>query len=350
MNFKTRSLVGNGSNVQLRYDFASDNTAGAAPEALNALIEANRGHCSSYGADELTARAGDILRQMFDADVEVYFVSSGTAANAICLAVICHSFEAVLAHEHSHVVLEETGAPMFFGHGLLLKGISGLGGRIDADALELAIDVSDSPHRQCASAISLSNATEYGTIYSPDHLRRLSAMATSRKLSVHIDGARLANAAAAGFNMKLLKELQVDCLVVGGTKSGMTPTEAIVVFNKALSRRFGARLKQSGQLTSKSRYLAAPWIGMLESGAWITLAGRANMMAKRLAEKMPFEVMHPVETNAVFVKMDRLHHQLLSKFGWIAFRMPDDSVRFMCSWATTEERIDELTTVLRQLK
>ena len=168
-------------------------------------------------------------------------------------------------------------------------------------------------------------------------------------LKVHLDGARLANAVAAGFDPTSLARLGVDVLVMGGTKAGSTPTEAIVLFDRALGRRFGARLKHAGQLISKARFLAAPWIGMLESGAWASRAAHANAMARRLAAAMPWPLAHPVEANAVFAHMPEADLARLRAAGWFVYRFIDGSVRFMGSWATTAESVDELAGVLNAI-
>jgi threonine aldolase len=332
-----------------RYDFASDNTAPAAPEAMEAVIAANAGFTSGYGTDQVSARAADAVRALLDTDAEVRFVASGTAANAIALGALCRPFEAVLAHEHAHVCTDETGAPGFFGHGLGLVGLPGASGRIASDALAGALDQPDVSHRQSPAALSLTNATEYGALYSQDQLAALIAPARAKGLAVHLDGARLANAAAAGFDLKAVARLGVDILVVGGTKAGMPPTEAVVIFDRALAGRFDARLKQAGQLPSKGRFYAAPFIGMLETGAFTARAAHANAMARRLAGAMPFPLAHPVEANAVFVHMDDQALVRLHAAGWFAYRFLDGSVRFMCSWAVTAEAVDDLAETLRSL-
>ena len=330
-----------------RYDFASDNTAGAAPEALNALLRANPGFQSAYGTDEVTHRAAVLVRELLDADADVRFMASGTAANALSLAALCRPFEAVLAHEHAHVCTDETGAPGFFGHGLGMIGLPGASGRIDPSELDRALEARDVSHRQSPAALSLTNATEYGTVYTPAELAELTGAARGAGLGVHLDGARLANAAAAGFNLRTLKDLGIDILVIGGTKAGMPPTEAVVLFDPDLSRRFDARLKQAGQLPSKSRYLAAPWIGMLESDGWRDRARHANRMARMLAELTPFRVRHPVQANAVFMEMDDGALERLHREGWFVHRFTDGSVRFMCSWATEQEAVEEIGAALR---
>ncbi len=335
--------------MSARYDFASDNVVGAMPEVMAALAEANAGAVSSYGTDAVSARAADLIRTLLDADAEVRFVASGTAANALTLAALAAPHEAVLCHEHSHVATDETGAPGFFGSGVGLTPLPGASGRIRLEALVRALAEPDVSHHQSAAALSLTNATEYGVVYSSAEMSALTGPAKAAGLKIHLDGARLSNAVAAGFDITWLASLGIDIAVLGGTKAGSTPTEAIVLFDRALARRFDARLKHAGQLVSKGRFLAAPWIGMLETGAWTTRAAHANAMAKRLAGLMPFPIAHPVEANAVFVTMDEPTLARLHASGWFVYRFIDGSVRFMCSWSTTAEMVDELGAALAAL-
>jgi len=332
-----------------RYDFASDNTAPAAPEAMEAIMAANTGFTSGYGTDAVSARAADLVRELLDADAEVRFVASGTAANAISLAALCRPFEAVLAHEHAHVCTDETGAPGLFGHGMGLIGLQGASGRIDPASLTGPLAAPDVSYRQPVAALSLTNATEYGTVYGAEALRALIDPVKAKGYGVHLDGARLANAAASGFDLKAIQGLGVDILVVGGTKAGMPPTEAVVIFDRAVARRFDARLKQGGQLPSKGRYYAAPFIGMLAGHALIRHASHANAMARKLAALMPFKVLHPVEANGVFVEMDDDRLSALHAQGWFVYRFLDGSVRFMCSWATTEAAVEEIAEALQAI-
>ena len=329
-----------------RYDFASDNVSGAMPEALEALARFNGGFAAGYGDDAVCAQAADFIRALLDADAEVRFVASGTAANALTLAMLAAPHEAVIAHEHSHIATDEAGAPGFFGSGLGIVTLGGMSGRIDGAELADWIGRPDQSHWQSPAAVSFTNATEFGALYGESDLARLIEPAKAAGLKIHIDGARLANAVAAGFDPKSLARLGVDVIVLGGTKAGSTPTEAIILLDKSLSPRFGARLKHGGQLISKARFLAAPWIGMLEGGAWSTRAAHANAMARRLAANIDFEVTHPVESNGVFIRMDEASHARLRDTGWFAYRFIDGSVRFMCSWATTPEAVDELTDAL----
>jgi len=335
--------------MSARYDFASDNTAPATPQAIEALVAANSGFAAAYGADDVTGQAADAIRDFLDADAEVRFVASGTAANSIALAAICRPFEAVLAHAHAHVRTDESGAPGLFGHGLGLIPLAGASGRIDPGALVQALAAPEVAHNQPPAALSLTQATEYGTVYTAAELAALVAPAQAQGCAVHLDGARLANAVAAGFDPKAIARLGVDIAVIGGTKAGMTPAEALVIFDRALVRRFDARLKQAGQLPSKGRFHAAPFLGMLPA-AMVAHAAHANAMARRLAALMPFPVLHPVEANGVFVEMDEAALERLHARGWFVHRFLDGSVRFMCSWAVTPEAVDKLGEDLRAIR
>ena len=316
---------------------------------MEALIAANTGFTSGYGTDTVTARAADAVRGLLDADADVRFVASGTAANAIACAALARPFEAVAAHRHAHICTDETGAPGFFGHGVGLVHLDGASGKIDPGSLKDALAAPDASYRQSPAALSITNATEYGTVYSVAEVAALTELAREKGLPVHLDGARLANAVASGFDVKALKSLNIDILVVGGTKAGAPLSEAIVLFDKGLSRRFDARLKQAGQLPSKGRFLAAPWIGMLEGGAWSTRAAHANAMAQRLKALMPFAVIHPVQGNALFVDMDEAALDRLRARGFFVYRFLDGTVRFMCSWATTEAAVDQLGEALKAI-
>ena len=176
-----------------RYDFASDNTAPATPEAMNAVVAANTGAASGYGSDPITRAGADAVRALLDTDAAVRFVASGTAANAISLAALCQPFEAVLCHEHAHVATDETGAPGFFGHGLGIIGLPGASGRIDPASLAAPLAAPDQPHWQAPAVLSVTNATEYGTVYSTSDLKALIDPVKARGYRVHFDGARLAN-------------------------------------------------------------------------------------------------------------------------------------------------------------
>jgi len=331
-----------------RYEFASDNTAGLAPEALQAVIAENTGFSAAYGRDDTTRKAADLLRALLDTDAEVHFVGSGTAANGVALSCLCRPFESVLAYEGAHIRTDEAGAPSFFGGGLALSGLPGRSGRVRASALEAALARPDGAHLQSPAALSLANATEYGAVYDADELTELVGLARKHGVRVHLDGARLANAVAAGFDPKRLSTLGLDVLVVGAAKAGGATSEAVVLFDRSLARRFDARLKQAGHLPAKSRFLTAPWLGLLTDNAWVRHAGHANEMARRLAAALPFRPIHPVQTNAVFIRPPDHVQLALRRRGWIAYPFPDGTIRLMCSWATTEEMIDELASDIKE--
>ena len=337
----------------MRYDFGSDNTAGMAPAAMDALVAANQGYARAYGADEITARAADEIRRRLDADAEIRFVFSGTAANAIALSMLAWPHEAVLAHHAAHVCTDETGAPGFFGQGLGLIGLPGPSGKIDPKALKAILAEPEVGHRQPPAALSLTQSTEYGTVYTEEELRHLIEPVKLKGCGVHMDGARLANAVAAGFDLTQIARLGVDILVFGGAKAGANCAEAIVMFDRSLARRIDNRLKQAGQTASKARYLAAPFLGLLETNAWEDGAAHANLMAQRLADGIltgsAFALAHPVEANAVFVRMPPEAHRRLNELGWACYRFDDGSVRFVCSWATTEDAVDELLAAIATL-
>lgn len=337
----------------MRYDFGSDNTAAMAPAAMQALIEANADYARAYGADDITARAKEQIRRRLDADAEIRFVFSGTAANAIALSMLAYPHEAVLAHHAAHVCTDETGAPGFFGQGLGLIGLPGLSGKIEKAALEAALEEPEVGHRQPPAALSLTQSTEYGTVYTEEELRHLIEPVKARGYGVHLDGARLANAAAAGFDLTQIARLGVDVLVFGGAKAGGLCTEAIVMFDKTLARRVDNRLKQAGQTASKGRFLAAPFLGLLETNAWEDGAAHANLMAARLAEgiatRSRFVLAHPVEANAVFVRMPAKAHARLNEMGWACYRFDDGSVRFVCSWQTDPAAVDEVVEAIEGL-
>jgi threonine aldolase len=336
-----------------RHDFYSDNTAGICPEALATFTAANQGFVASYGVDPITGQAADAIRALLDADAEVRFVSTGTAANAIACSALCPPSGAVLAFERAHIILHEAGAPGFFGKGLEIEPLAGTESRIGLAALDHALARPRGADERRPAALSLTNATEYGTVYDDAMLARLCRPAKDAGLGIHLDGARLANAVAAGFDPKTLAHAGVDIVVLGGSKAGAPFSEAIVLLNTALAEGFDDRLKRYGQLTSKMRLLAAPWLGLLDGGGddipWIAHARHANAMARRLAEGLPFAPNYPVETNTVFVTMSEAQEAALAARGWHFTRFEDGSVRFVCSWATTPDSVDALIADARAI-
>jgi len=331
-----------------RYQFASDNTAAICPEALAALQRANADEAPSYGDDRWTAWVCELVREMFETDCEVYFVFNGTAANALALAQLCQSFHSVICHEHSHIQTDECGAPEFFTKGSKLLVISGMGGKIDIEEAKAVIARQPELHSHKPRAISITQSTELGTVYRRDEIAAIGEFARRRGMFVHMDGARFANAIAS-LNCapkQITWQLGVDILCFGGTKNGVAAGELVIFFKKELSREFDYRLKQAGQLASKMRFLAAPWVGLLTGDVWLRNAQQANRAASRLAERLRTEakvdIVFPVEANAIFLRMnERLVRELHTR-GWHFYKFIEPDVyRFMCSWSVTEQDIED---------
>jgi threonine aldolase len=335
------------------YTFTSDNTSGACPEVMEAILRANTGKLPSYGEDTHTAEASDAFRCLFETDCDVYFVFTGTAANSLALASLCQSYHSVITHELAHVETDECGAPEFFSNGTKLLLTPGPLGKLDPDAVERTVTKRGDLHFPKPRALSLSCPTELGTVYRPAELQLLGEVARRHGLRFHMDGARFANAVASlgVAPAQLTWRAGVDVLSFGGTKLGSPVGEAVVFFNRALGEEFAYRCKQAGQLASKMRFLAAPWTALLRNGLWLEIAGRANALARRLEEALKaipgVDVLYPVDANAVFVQLPGHVHERLQRDGWKYYRFIGGGARFMCSWSTTERDVDELSAGIR---
>lgn len=339
------------------YTFASDNTAGMAPEALAALTAANAGHVPSYGDDEWTARAKRLIRDFFGADCEVFFVFNGTAANALALAQYCRSHHGIICHEVSHVDTDECGAPEFFTGGSKVIPVPGANGKLTPASVTPVFGRGHGIHYPKPGALSLTQATEWGTVYSPDEVRALAAVAKAHGLAVHMDGARFANAAAALAARGITPadftwRAGVDVVCLGGTKGGMNTTEAVVFFNREQAREFEYRVKQAGQLASKQRFAAAQWCGMLESGAWLRHAAHANAMAQKLASALRavpgLKLIVEPEANGIFVDLPPATVTALTARGWHFYKfIGEHGHRLMCSWATPAAAVERFVADLR---
>src|SRR5213080_2809726 len=293
-----------------RHEFASDNVAPICPEVWAALQEANLQYAPSYGEDRWTARVCDRIREIFETDCDVYFVFTGTAANALALAQVCQSFRSIICHQNAHIQTDECGAPEFFTGGSKLLLVDGGNGKIDIDQTKALLMRQNELHSHQPGVISIAQATEFGTVYTPDEIAAVAGLARAYQLFVHMDGARFANAVASlNCSPKTITwEVGVDVLCFGGTKNGTGAGELVIFFNKEVSREFDYRTKQAGQLGSKMRFLAASWMGLLTGDAWLRNAQHANDAARRVADRLrneaKTEVVIPVEANAVFARMD----------------------------------------------
>lgn len=336
--------------------FASDNYAGICPEAWEAMHRANRGYASSYGDDEWTAKACENIRQLFETDCDVFFVFNGTAANSLALASLCHSYHSIICHESSHVETDECGAAEFFSNGTKILLVGGGNGKVDLDQIEHTVKKRSDIHYPKPQAISVTQSTELGTLYTPDEIRAVGALAKSLDLKLHMDGSRFSNAVAALDvpPKELTWKAGVDVLCFGGTKNGMAVSEAVVFFDKELARDFDYRCKQAGQLASKMRFLSAPWTGMLESGAWLKNAAHANRCAALLESRVKdipgVTLKFPRQANALFLELPDDLPEKLRALGWKFYSfIGAGGARFLCSWETTETEIDSLAADISRL-
>lgn len=337
-------------------DFASDNTAGVAPEIMAAIQAANHGPASSYGADALTARLTALARDVFETELAIFPVVTGTAANGLALAAVSPPYGAIYCHETAHVLLEECGAPEFYSGGAKLIGLPGPAGRLTPTALETALAqaAESGVHHATPAAVSLTQATEWGTVYQPAAAAELGGLARAHGLRLHMDGARLANAIARlGCSPAAATwRAGVEVLSLGATKNGALAAEAVLVFDPALAKGMAERRKRAGHLLSKLRFVSAQLVAMLEEGRWLRYAAHANAMADRLAAGLLAlagpELVQPVEANELFVALPEpwiaaLHEQGFAFHRWGA--APGTAlpvVRLVTSFATRPEEVDAL--------
>lgn len=325
-------------------DFSSDTSAPAHPRVLEAIAEANSGMMSSYGGDELTRRLKDKLCSVFETDLLVLPVASGTASNALALSLICRSDEAIICHREAHIERDERGAPEFFTGGGKLMLVDGAHGKMDPETvLNICRSINRNfVHETPAAAISLSNLTECGTAYSTDEVAALTRISADAALWVHMDGARLANAlnstgaTPAGMTWKA----GIDILSLGLTKTGALGCELICLFGRARDKypELLARAKRGGHLPPKMRYLSAQALAMLDGDLWLQLADKANQNALELAGiltgQLKAEIRHPVGGNEVFATFPEPIQKHLFDAGLTAYPWTDGSIRFVCHWGS----------------
>src|SRR5437879_4980363 len=339
-----------------RYEFASDNTASICPEAWDALQEANADEAPSYGEDRWTARVCDLVLEIFETDCEVCFVFNGTAANALALAQLCQPFHSVICDEAAHMQTDECGAPEFFSGSKLLV-TRGANGKIDIGEAEAIVACQPELHSNRPRAISITQSTELGTVYTLEEIRAISEFARQRSLFIHMDGARFANAVASldCAPKEITWEAGVDVLCFGGTKNGVAAGELVIFFKKELAREFDYRVKQAGQLGSKMRFLAAPWLGLLTDGVWLKNAKHSNNLARMLADRLrneaKIDIVFPVEANAVFLRMNEHLVRELHGRGWdFYYFIEPDIYRVICSWSVTGRDIADFVAEVVALK
>ena len=339
---------------ELQQQFGSDNYAGICPEAWQAMEAANRGHATSYGDDPWTAKASNAFRNLFETECDVYLVFNGTAANSLALASLCQSYHSVICADQAHVETDECGAPEFFSNGSKLLVAASPEGKLTPDAIrELATKRRDI-HYPKSRAVTLTQSTETGRVYTLAELRAISEECRKLGLSLHMDGARFANACASlGCSPSEMSwKSGVDVLCFGGAKNGMAMGEAVLFFDRTLATDFDYRCKQAGQLASKMRFLSAPWVGMLESGAWLRNAEHANRCAQQFASQIAaipgLRLAQPVEANAVFVEAPEKVLNELHARGWSFYTFIGGAARFMFAWDSDLHRVDALSRDLRE--
>ena len=337
----------------LPQQFGSDNYAGICPEAWASMDEANRGFAPAYGDDIWTERAANAFRELFETDCDVFFVFNGTAANSLALASLCQSYHSVICADASHVETDECGAPEFFSNGSKLLVSHSIDGKMTPAGIhELATKRQDI-HYPKPRVVTITQSTEMGTVYSLEELRAISEASKRHGLSLHMDGARFANACArlGASPAEMTWKNGVDVLCFGGTKNGLAVGEAVLFFDHKLATDFDYRCKQAGQLASKMRYLSAPWVGMLESGAWLRNAEHANRCASYFAQQIEgiggVRLASAAEANAVFILASEQILNRLRERGWRFYTFIGGAARFMFAWDSELSRIDELVSDLR---
>ena len=335
-------------------NFASDNTAPACPEVMEALARANEGNVGSYGADPITAQLTTRLREIFETDLAVYPVATGTAANALALATLVHPYGAVLCYDEAHIATDECGAPEFYMGGAKLVTLPSRTGRITAMQVETAMAraIGGGVHHVLPEAVSITQATEWGTVYSAEQIGDVGAACRRRGLHLHMDGARFANALVTlGCTpAEITWKAGVDVLSFGATKNGAMAAEAVIFFNASLAAGFERRRKRAGQLWSKLRYLSAQLNGYLENDAWLRNARHANAMATKLADGLAAlpgcRLVHSAQANELFVAMPDDWIDALQAKGAVFYRwidVPGENlpiIRLVTSFRTTPEEVD----------
>ncbi len=346
--------------------FASDNGGPAAPEVMDALLRANQGVAMPYGADPIMDSVREKLRRVFEApDAEVFLVATGTAANSLGLATLVQPWQTIYCHHVAHIEEDECGAPEFFTGGAKLTLLNGDFAKIDPESLQKAIDFTARAgvHNVQKGALSITTATEMGTVYTVDEVTTLCSIAKANDIPCHMDGARFANTVVRlGCSpADLTWKAGIDVLSFGGTKNGLLGVEAVVLFNHELAWEFELRRKRGGHLFSKHRFLSAQMDAYLTDDLWLNLARKANAAADRLAAGIAgidgASLTSPTQANIVFAKWPRARHKAAQDAGAKYYFWPFDqslegdgdemlSARLVCNWATSDSEIDQLLSLI----
>lgn len=344
-------------------NFASDNTGPVHPRVMDALVRANDGFALPYGADDLTGQVTDRLRALFDApDAAVYLVATGTAANALILSSLCSPWESVFCAQVAHIVEDECGAPDFYMGGGRLIPLPHRAGKIAPGDLETAIagEGSRGVHGVQPGALSLTQATEKGTVYSLDELRALTDIAKRHGLRTHLDGARFANALVSlGCSpADMTWKAGIDAVAFGGTKNGLMGVEAVILFTPDKAWEFELRRKRAAHLFSKHRYLAAQMLAYLTDDLWLDMARTANARCQKLAAGLRdvpgARLLYPPQANIIFAEWHKSGHDRLRAAGAVYYPWPSGGsdpdlmqARLVCDWSGSDADIDRFVDILR---
>lgn len=338
----------------MKRGFGSDNHSGISPEILKAIADANVDHALAYGDDEYCARTTELFKQEFGQQASVYYVFNGTGANVLCIDAMCRSHHAVVCSDTAHIHVDECGAPQRIV-GCKLLTVNTPDGKLTPDLVRTQLHGFGFEHHSQPKAISIAQSSELGTLYTLDEIRALANLAHEYGMYLHVDGARLANAAVAlGCTFReMTTDCGVDCLSFGGTKNGLLMGESAVILNPALDVDLKYRRKQMGQLCSKMRFVAAQFEAYLTTGLWRRNAEHSNRMAQLLYNEVKnvkgVKVMYPVQVNSVFVQLPRnVWTSLQEEYFFYDWDMDADVVRWMCSFDTTEEDIHKFVDALRR--
>lgn len=338
----------------MKRGFGSDNHSGISPEILDAIVQANIDHALAYGDDEYCKSCEELFREVFGAQARTYFVFNGTGANVLNIDAMCRSHHAVICAETAHINVDECGAPQRIV-GCKLLTLPTPDGKLTPDLVRHHLHGFGFEHHSQPRAISIAQSTELGTLYTIDEIKALASLAHQYNMYLHVDGARLANAAVAlGCSFKeMTTDAGVDCLSFGGTKNGLLMGESCVILNPELDIDMRYRRKQMGQLCSKMRFVAAQFKAYITTGLWRKNAEHSNAMAQKLYRALQdipeVQVLYPVQVNSVFAKLPRnIWQSLLDDYFFYDWNINNDEVRWMCSFDTTEEDIDNFITALKR--
>lgn len=336
--------------------FASDNYAGVLPEVMAALAAANSGHARSYGADNITERTTALFKDIFGDIADVLFVFNGTGANVLSIASATQSFHSVLCADSSHIYNDEGSAPETFTGCRYFPIPMNEQGKLEVAEVEKRLIRKGDVHYAQPKLLSLTQTTEYGTIYTPDEIRAHAALAKANDLYLHVDGSRFFNAAASlGCSLRQISsDCGVDILSLGGTKLGMMFGEAVVVLNKELAKNIRFQQKQVMQLHSKTRFIAAQYEAILKDDVWKRAATHSNSMAALLASKLKaipqVKVTRPVQANVVFAELPlEWNERLMEATPFYVWKEDRNEVRLMCAWDTKEEEVEQFVQLITDL-